>query len=612
MGKLFFRWLGAFLLLQTLLRGFFLVSLLDEETAPGGDLVVGMLSGLLHDSLGFLVLALPVMIVVALFGLAKPRQRLIFDVVLFLVLAIWLIAEIGEVFFWNEFDGRLNRLVFHYLAYPLEVLSFLDDQFFFSLVIVPILGIAYLLQRVLRRDLKRVTQRWQAPFPRLGVGIMALVFAALLLGVQPLRLSDSRQVNELANNGLFGVVHAAALNVEAWEAIYPATRGLATGPDAAFNLVRPDTAKPTVRNSEQDAASLDGIKHVVLIIEESFSGATWFDAGLRERYLPELSRWLKRGLYFDNIYATGSRTTRGMEALLHGYPPLPGIAVTQRDGFERLPSLPRHLADNGFATHFVYGGWPTFSNFSNYWQAIGFESVLSKYDFSDRWFETSWGVADEILFDRVLQVMDEATQSTERVFLSTLTVTHHRPFDFPAGRIEFSADERKREHAMAYADWSVGRFLDAAATKDWFDDTLFIVVADHGPQPKGNAFVPAASFRVPLLMLAPQHIEPAVVDHLGSTMSVPKTLLSMLELPNDAFYGGDLRSGDSVVPLEHDYHVGLLAADTLTVLAHKGEPRAWRYGTNQKFWPVAPSADQVTDVVALFGQAHELFYGEPH
>ena len=140
-----------------------------------------------------------------------------------------------------------------------------------------------------------------------------------------------------------------------------------------------------------------------------------------------------------------------MEALLHGYPPLPGIAVTQRDGFERLPSLPRHLADNGFATHFVYGGWPTFSNFSNYWQAIGFESVLSKYDFSDRWFETSWGVADEILFDRVLQVMDEATQSTERVFLYTLTVTHHRPFDFPAGRIEFSADERKREHAMAYA-----------------------------------------------------------------------------------------------------------------------------------------------------------------
>ena len=237
MIKLFLRWLGTFLLLQTLLRGFFLVSLLDEETAPAGDLVVGMLSGLLHDCLGFLVLALPVMITVTLFGLAKPRQRLVFDVVLFVVLAIWLIAEIGEVFFWGEFDGRLNRLVFHYLAYPLEVLSFLDDQFFFSLVIVPILGVAYLLQRLLRQDLKRVTQRWQAPFPRLSVGVLALVFAGLLIGVQPLRLSDSRQVNELANNGLFGVVHAASLNVEAWDSIYPATRGFAPAPDAAFNLV---------------------------------------------------------------------------------------------------------------------------------------------------------------------------------------------------------------------------------------------------------------------------------------------------------------------------------------------------------------------------------------
>ena len=601
MARIFLRWLAAFLVLQSLLRGYFLLDLLNEPTAPGADLLVAMFSGLVQDTLGFAVLMLPVLVVLSIITISKAKQRFIFDLVLFLVLAIWVVAEIGEIFFWSEFDGRLNRLVFHYLAYPIEVLSFLDDQFFFNFVIVPLLGAVYMLQRFLRRGLKMATKRWQKPHSRMAAGASAIAIALLLVVVQPLRLSDSRQVNELANNGLFGVVHAATLNVEDWASNYPSAGDLA--PEASRLAARAEA-------SATKSAPLPGVKHVVLIIEESFAGAVWFDTSLRERYLPELSRWLQKGLYFDNVYATGSRTTRGMEALLHGYPPLPGIALTQRSGFERLPSLPRRLAANGFATNFVYGGWPGFSNFQDYWQAIGYQKVLNKYDFDDRWFETSWGVADEILFDRVLEVMDAETARAERVFLSTLTVTHHRPYDFPDGRIDFSSDERKREHAMAYADWSVGRFLDAAAAKDWFDDTLFIVVADHGPQPKGNAFVPASSFRVPLIMLAPKHLQPAVVKHLGSTMSVPKTLLAMLDIPSDAFYGGDLRSRDTPVPLEHDYHVGLLAQDTLTVLAHRDEPRAWRYAADQKLWPVATNPLFVNDVVELFENAHQAFYHE--
>ena len=594
MTKTFLRWLAFFLLAQLVLRGCFLLTLLDEPTAAAADLGVAMLSGVLHDLLGFGVLLLPVLTILAIVDLAKPKQRLLLDVVAFLVIVIWVVAEIGEVFFWGEFDGRLNRLVFHYLAYPLEVLSFLDDQFFFSLVIVPILLASYWLQRLMRKRLKQALQRWRKPYSRVLVVGAACAVALVLVTVQPLRLSDSRQVNELANNGLFGVIHAAALQVDDWDSLYPAR---VNSQQASTPVVH--SANPLV---------VDGIKHVVLIIEESFAGSTWFDPQLRARYLPQLDRWREKGLYFDNIYATGSRTTRGMEALLHGYPPLPGIALTQRPGFERLPSLPRQLAEHGFATHFVYGGWPSFSNFSNYWQAIGFETVLSKYDFVDRWFETSWGVADEILFERVLTEMDTQTQRSARVFLSTLTVTHHRPYDFPEGRVGFSAAQRKREHAMAYADWSVGRFLDAASDRPWFDDTLFVVVADHGPQPRGNAFVPASSFRVPLIFLSPKHLAPAVVSHLGSTMSVPRTLLGMLGISPTEFHGGDLRTGATVVPVEHDYHVGLLVEDTLTVLAHKGKPRAWQYDQNQRLWPVPAKAPQVQAVVDFFGTAHRSFY----
>ena len=258
------------------------------------------------------------------------------------------------------------------------------------------------------------------------------------------------------------------------------------------------------------APNADGFRHLLLVIEESMGGENWRDPERRRKYMPQLAALAQQGLYFDRVYATGSRTIRGLEAILNGYPPLPGKALSQRPGFERMPSLPRVLGNAGFHTVFVYAGWPNFTNFFNYWRGIGFQEMLQREDFAERkasllarqeqggcedcWFETSWGAADEFLFERALAEMDRRTAVHDRVMLATLTLSNHLPFDFPDGRVPFPSDERRQEHVIAYADWALGEFIRQADGRPWLEDTLVVIVADHGPDVPGGALVPADNF----------------------------------------------------------------------------------------------------------------------
>ncbi|MFK7916083.1 MAG: LTA synthase family protein, partial [Pseudomonadales bacterium] len=353
--------------------------------------------------------------------------------VLLLLAALTVLLIAAELFFWSEFQSRPDRLVFHYLAYPREVLTFLQDQFFVTLLLLPFALLSGALYAWLHWPLRRPAEHDIVPPKSAWMLTAALAMAGL--GLSSLAPQVSGRIPEqLASNALFGIGQAALTNVRSWERYYPAAS--AATPLPAFNSQRPWPTPP---------------RHLVLIIEESFAGPTWSDPTLRAQYLPEFSALMERGWYFSNAFASGSRTTRGMEALLNGMLPLPGVATSQRANPERLPSLPRALANAGWDSAFIYAGWPDFSDLTQYWRAIGFADTTSREDFDvpDGTFASSWGYPDEVLFERLLQEMQQRTQKHERVFLSALTVSHHRPFDFPEGRIAFPADERRSDHAMA-------------------------------------------------------------------------------------------------------------------------------------------------------------------
>ncbi|MFK7731113.1 MAG: LTA synthase family protein [Pseudomonadales bacterium] len=590
------RWLLAFLFANLLLR----VWMWWYEKPSGvfkeiAEVVQAMAIGLINDSMLFIVF-LAALVLTALIKPVLARLLLAISILL------WILFVIVDVFFWIDFDGRADRLVFHYLAFPVEVLVFLEDQFALSLLILPLLLLVYLVYRQMLPSLKALQTTIAPSKGAWAVSAICVLGGLIQWQLEPLMPWPSRHLNDLGSNGMQKVFHAGLIDETQWEGVYASPASTARHSLTEVAVTRHSNAGKTAP-----------AKHVLLIIEESLAGPNWWNEQRRARYMPHFDRWRKKGIYLSHVMATGTRTTRGVEAILHGVPPLPGIALNQRDGFEKLSSLPRELQNAGFKTSFVYGGWPGFSNFKPYWSNIGFDTVYTRDDFSDKWFETSWGVADEILFDRVLTEMDEKTQAHERVFVSTLTVSNHRPYDFPDERIEYPADERKQEYAVAYADWALGQFLDKAQQKPWFKDTLIIITPDHGPNPQGDSLIPIDSYRLPAIMLVPG-LSPSERQGVGSLMDIPMTVVSTLGLQNtEGFIGRNLleENVSGVAPVEHDYLLGLYDGHSLTVLRRNERVAAWQRGLHGELVPAQPQEQMSNAALSLFRYAHER-YIEPN
>ncbi|MFP6816835.1 MAG: LTA synthase family protein [Pseudomonadales bacterium] len=584
MKSMAIRWAVLVLLLGLLVRTLIAWDLRAEPAIQWADIWGAFIIGGYQDLLALALLSGPV-------ALALLINVKIGRITLLLLIAVTLIATFAELFFWWEFESRLNRLVFHYLRFPRELVTFLEEQFYLSLFAIPAFAIVFGTYRFVVSGCPPVLSRRS----RWLMAATVFTSAATLVLVESWDFSTSRRINQMASNGYLGLSRVASTDEALWHGFYWSPEHPPAAP--VSDTPRPSVSMPLA------------LQHVVLIVEESFAGEVWTQPELRARYLPRFSELMAESVYFDQIYATGSRTTRGLEALLNGYPPLPGIALTQREGFERLPALPRALGRAGFHNMFVYGGWPGFSNLFAYLRAIGFHELTSRNNFQGPNHETSWGVADEFLFAKVRSEMTRLTKLHDRVFLTTLTVSHHRPFDFPAGRIPYPAEQRRSEYALAYADWALGDFLQQSRTDDWFKDTLFVVVADHGPSIRSDAPIPIEGYRIPLLFYSPGNLEPRRVGHLGSSMSLAVTLLEMLGLPNDeGLYGGDLlRVEDGLVPVEHAYHVGLLTRGGLTALHRGGSVTGWRY-QGDRLVPGEADGEIAARASQLFGDAHDGFY----
>ena len=106
-----------------------------------------------------------------------------------------------------------------------------------------------------------------------------------------------------------------------------------------------------------------------------------------------------------------------------------------------------------------------------------------------------------------------------------MTTSNHKPYTFPAGIPGVPEKGGGREAGVRYADYAIGRFFEMAKSKPWFDDTLFVIVADHGARVYGREDIPISTYEIPLLIYSPRHIKPSQVATLTSQIDVaPKAL----------------------------------------------------------------------------------------
>ncbi|MBL8470600.1 MAG: LTA synthase family protein [Rhodocyclaceae bacterium] len=465
-----------------------------------------------------------------------------------------LFLALSEILFWNEFSSRFNFIAVDYLIYSREVLGNIRESYPVPALLGGVFALAALLYLGLR---KRLAAAAAAPaggwrLRVLRVGVLALLCAApILLPDEALRdMLPSTSARELAGNGAYDFVRAFNNNDLDYRRYYMTLDSaraksvlraeLSEG--AGGEKVKLDRGVP-VRQIRAKGVKLP--LNVVLVSMESL-GADYIESlGGRHGLTPNLDRLGAEGILFTQLYATGLRTVRGLEALTLSLPPTPGHAVPMRKRNLGLPTLGGVLKAEGYVSLYFYGGYAYFDNMRNFFGGNGYQ-VIDRTDIPRAAIthENIWGVADEDIFRHAIGELDRRTAAGQRVFAHIMTTSNHRPFTYPDGRVDIASGSG-RDGAVKYSDWAIGEFLREARARPWFKDTLFVFVADHTSNGRGRVDLPPENYRIPAIFYSPAHFKPQRVDRIVSQIDIAPTLLGLLGLDYDSeFFGDDvLRAG---------------------------------------------------------------------
>jgi phosphoglycerol transferase MdoB-like AlkP superfamily enzyme len=209
--------------------------------------------------------------------------------------------------------------------------------------------------------------------------------------------------------------------------------------------------------------------------------------------------------------------------------------------------------------------------------------------------------------------MDEETAGGQPVLLTLMTVSNHRPYKFPNMEATWDDGMGRIQNTARYAQWAFVDFVNQARAKQWFNDTVFVFIADHGVKINGAAAVPVHSFRIPMLFYAPAHIKPGRNDTLGAQIDFIPTLMGLLGIDYDSpFFGVDLRrveKGKGRIAIAHNFSIAYGRPGHLVVLEPNGAVEGYRFTPGQPILaPETPKPSLLNEAIAQTQEAHRMFY----
>jgi phosphoglycerol transferase MdoB-like AlkP superfamily enzyme len=527
-----------------------------------------------------------------------------------------------EYFFFEEFDARFNLVAFDYLAFPGEVFTDIWEAY----PVVQVLLAAITLGAIITYALRPWLQAGHAETVRFRERlVLFLPYSALLLlaiayyPTDALSLSANRVENELLQNGHSSFFLAARTSDIDYESYYlsrpPATNRALLHDQLAGEGVR-FTQLAAGRLSRSHAARTDGLGrlNVVVVSSESFGAEFSKLHGSAKDWTPNFDAYAKQGLWFANTYASGTRTVRGLEAITASFPPIPTVSILRRPGNTGIATWGSVMQRLGYHTSFLYGGYGYFDNMNAFYEGNGFQ-VIDRSDIQKVRFENIWGVSDEDLFDRAIQHFGQEFAAGQPFFSIVMTTSNHKPFTFRPGLESegIKAEGGGRQAGVRYADYALGYFLREAAKQPWFDNTLFVVVADHGARVYGKAAIPLETYEIPLMIYAPKHLAPRQVDTLMTQIDIAPTVLGLLGLPYEApFFGIDVLNRPAGQPrialFSHNHDVAILRDEDLVVMSLGKTSQAYRYDRAQgTFTAKSDDTNLLPLGIAYFQTAAELF-----
>ncbi len=527
------------------------------------------------------------------------------------ILRVWL--TVGSVFilfmevatpaFIETYDFRPNRLFIEYLLYPKEVFTMLANGHLVavvsSLVVTVIASLVYWkLAGWAVKDLRLPS--WKVR-PVIALLVIAVAFAGARSslghrGINPAMVAFSSDplVNSLVLNSGYSVLYAAQQLKDEEKSSEQYGK---MSEEEMLDIVKNSRNRPAsdyistdIPTLTKNSASYQGKpKNIVIVLEESL-GAQFVGTLGGKPLTPEFDKLAQEGWLFENLYATGTRSVRGIEAVTAGFTPTPARATVKltksQNGFFTIAEL---LRRQGYSTSFIYGGEKHFDNMASYFYGNGFETIVDEKDYKNPKFVSTWGMSDEDLFDKANETFTELAKGAKPFFSLVFTSSNHDPFEFPDGKIElFDKEKQTRNNAAKYADYALGHFFKLAKQSNYWKDTIFLVIADHDSRVAGDSLVPIKNFHIPALILG-DNIEPRRDNRLVSQIDMPTTLLSVAGISGEyPMIGYDLTQ--DVNPnrafMQYDQTQAMMKGKDVIILKPNQSPQGYEYDKpNEKLNP---------------------------
>lgn len=502
-----------------------------------------LFNGLRTDlsGLGY-ILALPVLLTFLASSLPYGIGRIfLFAEKTYLLITGTLIffLEMCTIPFMEEYATRPNRLFLEYMIYPAELAKLLINGHLAAVITVFCLMSIFVL--FFFRALKKITLK-HVPFNLISVmifvvlGTITFISARSSFEHRPFNLakaifSSNQIVNTLtANSGYMLATSVKSMMSEKASTYKPLTqeeiiKEIQT--DTGFDYTPATAENPTL--NRLIPTNTGARKNIVIILEESL-GAQFVGYLGGSGLTPNLDRIYGEGYGFTNMFATGVRSVRGIEAVTSGFPPTVNTSTVKREKTQKnFFNLASTLKNKGYQNSFIYGGESHFDNMRSFFLGNGYTKIIDINNYDNPIFTGSWGVSDEDLFNKALETFDEMHRQQQPFYSLVFTSSNHDPYEI---KESFSHNVRNRETAIKYADYALGKFYDEVKTKPYFNDTIFLVIADHDARAWGSELVPVNHFHIPAVLFG-AGIEHKTESHVVSQIDIPKTMMSLAGIKAD-------------------------------------------------------------------------------
>ncbi len=552
---------------------------------------------------------------------ASLRPKIVITLLLFLFACSFFIA-CSDIPWFNHQQKRITISALQWTNSPVMMMKYIftdsGNYPFLFLFILLISGFFFILKFIRKKTAGNETSQPKFIY---SLSIYVLAFLLIISGIRgrlssksPIRwgtafVSEYDFTNQLGLNPVYTFVQSYI------DELNPRNRHLVfTDEPRAISMMHSYYGTSSALQVSPVARNIitTGNPHrynIVLVLMESMTSYNMKAFGNKENLTPVLDELYNRSLSFPNFYSDGIHTFCGLYSSLYGMPSLPNRHhLKDLKNQQAYGGIAKTLSSKNYQTIFFTTHDEQFDNMGGFLKSNGFQKIISQKDYPHEKILNASGIPDHLLFQEVVNHLNEIENVKQPFFAAVLTGSNHGPYELPQG-IPFKPNASDiRSQVLEYADWSVGEFMKSCKQQTWFDSTIFLFTGDHGAIIRDlDKYL--TFHRVPFIVYAPAIISPEINHSLGGQIDIYPFIMGLLNEPflNNSFGIDLLKEKRTFISFSYDEEYGAFSEDYFYI-SRKINPALYLINSEARFCKMADDkmkADSMLDFAKSVFQTHQ-------